>query len=670
MEVKNKYLQLKWNIIEITKSEQLKALLIRIRNKEFDLMGLDTETSGLHIILDKPFCVPFALVNTDKKIGYAFITDIRDKDDLFLSYLQLIIEYSETLLLWNAKYDTHMMANIDIDIFKCKKVIDVMIYARLATDAVPPSKGGPKLSLKAFTKKYIDPNADDYQKEISALKKEILIKRNTELKKIKVSIGKLNEFLDDLVNEIDDLDEDIKAILKDPQYDQDDYRNIPWDSLKMYAAYDVIYTVEDYLYCLPIVKQREQLQIAEMETKLIPILFKMERVGFKLNKFYLVQTKHKVKEYLIQQREKLCKLAGESVKVGQHEKIKQIFKNKFNIELEKSDEDALDAIVKLNVPGSELAKIIIELRTLEKWYSTYICKWLTYADRCDRVYTSFNQVGAVSGRFSSDFQQFPKDAIYKDDGEVLFIPRRIIQVSNDSNYKSLCYIDFSAEELRIQAAYTILIGHPDVNLCRAFIPFKCDPNTWKPTDLHSLTTLKAFPELTEDHPEFKHYRYIGKRANFCMNYGGTKAALMSSLGVSEETASKLYNAYKQAYPGVQRYKEYVNNVLSTQDYITNLFGRRYYNAAAHNCCNYLIQGSGADLLKNKLIELDKFLSNYNSRIVCTIHDEIVFEIYEGEEFVIPKLKEIMETFEELPIPLKSEVEITTTTWDAKKGIEV
>lgn len=118
------------------------------------------------------------------------------------------------------------------------------------------------------------------------------------------------------------------------------------------------------------------------------------------------------------------------------------------------------------------------------------------------------------------------------------------------------------------------------------------------------------------------------------------------------------------------YKEYVNTILSTQNYITNLFGRRYYNAAAHNCCNYLIQGSGADLLKTKLIELDKYLSKYNSRIVCTIHDEIVFEIYKGEEFVIPELKKIMETFDELPIPLKSEVEITTTTWDAKAEYKI
>jgi len=667
-------LKLKWNIIELKTNEEIRQLLINVKEKKYNMMSLDTETTGLHIILDTPFCVTFALRKANNKTGDAFIVDLRDKDEKFLADLQNIIKSTELLLLWNAKYDAHMMANIEIDLFEAKKLTDVMIYARIATDAVPQNKGGPKLDLKSFAKKYIDENADSYKIEINMLKKDILLARNEKLRDMGVSIKDLNLYLDDLTNDIDDLPREVVEILKDPKYDTNNYANIPWESLKQYAAYDAIYTMESYLYCLPIVEQRKQLQIAERETKIIPILFNMERVGFKLNKYYLIGVKQDVKEYLLEQRQRLNHLAGEPIKVGQHARIKEIFKEKFNIHLKKSDEKHLQKVKQSSKSeqAKEFASIIIELRTLEKWYSTYICKWLEYSDKTDRVYTSFNQVGAVSGRFSSDFQQFPKDPICKQDGTVLFIPRRIIKVSSDNGYNNLCYIDFSAEELRIQAAYTILIGHPDVNLCRAFIPYKCNPDTWKPTDLHSLTTLKAFPNLTEDHPEFKHYRYIGKRANFCMNYGGTKAALMDSLDVDEQTATKLYNAYKSAYPGVQKYREYVNYILSKQNYITNLFGRRYYNAAAHNCCNYLIQGSGADLLKIKLIELNEFLiqKSYKSRIVCTIHDEIVFEIYQGEQHIIPELKHIMETLPELPIPLKSEVEITYTTWDDKEVIDV
>lgn len=669
--ISNDYLKLKWYKDEITELIQLRNILADVKQNKFSFLTLDTETSGLHIRLDNPFCVTFATIDQKNKIGYSYALDLRDKPDIFLTYLQEIINNTKLLILWNAKFDIHMLANIGIDLFKARVLTDGMIFARLATDALTPAKGGPVLGLKAFAKRFVDPNADYWEKEISKLKKDVLIKRNTELKKLGVKIGDLNDYLKDLINDINDLPIEVQKILKDPKYNPNDYRNLPWMELKEYAIYDVIYTAECYLYCLPIVKERQQLEIAKEETEIIPILWNMERSGLKLNKFYLIETKERVRQYIKEQRNRLNAYVGQPMKIGQHELIKRIFEEKFNITLVKSDEEALQKIGKTtdNETAKIVTKLIIELRTLEKWYSTYICKWLEYADRTDRIYTEFNQVGAVSGRFSSDFQQFPKDPILKEDGTELFVPRRIVKVSNESGYKKLCFIDFSAEELRIQAAYTILVGHPDVNLCRAFMPFECDPNKWEPTDLHSLTTLKAFPELSKDDPNFKHYRYMGKRANFCINYGGGVSALMDSLNIDFDTASKLYNAYKQAYPGVQEYRDYVARVLYKQDYITNLFGRRYYNASAFNCCNYLVQGSGADLLKTKLIELEKFLRPYKTRMIFMVHDEIVYEIYEGEEFIIPQLKQIMESFPELPIPLKSEVEITSTTWDAKQPCE-
>ena len=99
-------------------------------------------------------------------------------------------------------------------------------------------------------------------------------------------------------------------------------------------------------------------------------------------------------------------------------------------------------------------------------------------------------------------------------------------------------------ELRIQANYTILVGSPDYNLCRAYMPYDCktkdgiifdhtnpehikhsydwewfnhDGSEWEPTDLHTKTTLTAFPEFADktDTKEFKKkWRYLGKSTNF------------------------------------------------------------------------------------------------------------------------------------------------------------
>ena len=50
----------------------------------------------------------------------------------------------------------------------------------------------------------------------------------------------------------------------------------------------------------------------------------MERVGFKVDKDYLQQSKVAVKEYIIQRRQDMYSIAGRELSVGQHALIKEI----------------------------------------------------------------------------------------------------------------------------------------------------------------------------------------------------------------------------------------------------------------------------------------------------------------------------------------------------------
>lgn len=654
------------------------------------LVAIDTETTGLHIILDKPFLMSIAVLTRDNQ-AYAFSIPINTNN---IKALQILVidklDEADKILLFNTKYDCHMLYNMGIDLFKFKdKITDVSIYARIASPAISPREGGPVLKLKLLAEKFIDKNARVYEHRIAMLKKEIKVKQTNMIKKLGFKIKDLDEFLSDKTNSISDLPPEIQKILTDKKLDPNNYSNINPEDLKIYAIYDAIYTLELYLYFLPICIERKQEKIIEIEEKNIYILWKMERCGFKLNQEYLYESKKKLKKYILDLRKELERISGVTFKIGQHKEWKEFFAYRYGIHLKGSSEDQLQTI-KFPNDAKRIAEIIVNLRSLEKWYSTYICKWET--DGIDRIYTSFNQTGAVSGRFSSDFQQFPKEPLLDEQGNLIYNPRRLVKISGEG-YNSLVFIDFSSEELRLQALYTILVGHPDLNLCRAYMPYQCknelneifdykkdlktfknhtwylieDPKTiWTPTDLHDKTTFAAFPELTKGTPEFKHCRKMAKSTNFACNYGANVNTLIKQFGFSEELANKLYNAYNTAFPGIKHYKDYVAKILEHQNYITNLFGRRYYDASSHKCCNYLIQGSGADYLKLKLIEIDKFLEPYKSRIVCTIHDEIVYEIYDGEEFLIPQIKAIMENLEGTYVPMVSEVEITHTTWDEKE----
>ena len=123
--------------------------------------------------------------------------------------------------------------------------------------------------------------------------------------------------------------------------------------------------------------------------------------------------------------------------------------------------------------------------------------------------------------------------------------------------------------------YTILIGHPDTNLCRAYMPYKChtadgrpykyddkwciahaydiewfydeEPTkVWTALDVHGATTKIAF-NIDEHDSEYHSLRYKGKRVNFAKNYGAqfNKIKTMFPEYV-DETIHRIDDAYYRA----------------------------------------------------------------------------------------------------------------------------
>jgi DNA polymerase-1 len=429
------------------------------------------------------------------------------------------------------------------------------------------------------------------------------------------------------------------------------------------------------------------------ENDLIRPLFEMERVGLNIDREYLETSRKAMKEYILTKRQVLKQSAGEALNVGQHKRIKEIFEEKFNTKLTSTDDRNLQTIE----GGAKLfAETIRELRTLEKWYSAYILRMLDSSAYDGRAYTQINQATAVTGRVSSDFQQFPRHAIYKDDGKELFHPRKMVIVSG-GEYNSIYYLDYSQIELRVQANYTYDISGGDLNMCRAYMPHACknaagedfDPKEhrdlifaekwftnesneiWEPVDLHTATARQAFPDVDPKAPEFKDLRHLGKSTNFAKNYGATTKALMEQFGFDKKTAEKLNQAYYDAFPKILDYQKVVTDTFMRRGFVKNRYGRRYYlenKRFVYKMYNYIIQGTCADMLKEKIIEVHQLLSYYKSRFQMNIHDEMSFEIADGEEFLIPVLKEIMEHVDWMTVPVVADVEKTTTNWAAKESI--
>lgn len=716
-------LKCQWNLLHIKTNKQA-TQMVKLFNKVKPLVGaFDTETTGLNIALDKPFLYQFGFIDREAEQGYAFAVDIEQQPVLSKQVIQCwqnkLAPQLDIYFAHNVKFDLHMMDNYG-EPYKYNNLSDTLFYIRYAHDAVTPNFGGPPLALKEYAAQYIDVSAKSHEKlldtEKTAIASQLNIRLKQRLKGI-CSAKELKELFKDPIADVNDLPPNIKPIYLDwlhqdvPIYMQHKITSVaessmvPYNKLNRenvihYGLYDIVWVLEIFLKTKDVVTARKNDKGILIENKLIRPLFEMERTGFKTDVAYLKESQIRLKNYIIERREQLYKIAGERFAIGQHALIKRIFKSKFNLELPSTSKDNLDLTKSElkrnneNPDAIEFISLIEELRTLEKWYSVYILRFIKDLRRTDRLYTTINQVGTVSGRVTSDFQQFPKGGILTHDGKELFKPRRMVQVSG-GDYTGIVYLDYSQIELRLQALYTILVGEPDLNLCRAYMPYKChkadgtpfdynnpdciknwqsdwyldeEPDKlWTPTDVHGATTKAAF-NITETHPDFHDLRYIGKRVNFAKNYGAQYGKICQMFPErTPEECRRIDAAYYTAFPGVKAYHNYCYRRASEYACTANLFGINYYGVSGHKLINMLVQGSAAFYLKLKIIELYEYMqtNNIKSRIQMQIHDELSWEQHKDEAEVFFEFKRIMENWDDALVPIVADMELTKTTWAEK-----
>ena len=707
--------KLKYNYEHITNGHGIDMLCQQLRDDYPNYVGFDTETTGLNIIVDKPFLVSIGWNN--KVFTFDF------NACWFTSIIDVIEELELPLFAHNAKFDYHMVQNGGSPIPDAVKLYDSITVARLTENADERES----MSLETLGTKYIDDeakfaghiikdiihkidkeNRDKLRKGLIETFPDEGFKTITKDGKMK-GTGKLTALLDSYektrtkwVNDDNPYFQYIDNNFKRANY-KDVYDREP-ELMRNYAADDIVIMLEYLKKALPVLKEVDKdFRVLKREGQLIKAVAFMENTGFKVDVDYILESRRKIVDYRELLYLELYIYTGKEFSVGQHNEIKKILLSKFKVKTEKADEKALKYIIN-NTEDETLINVckdILELRTLDKWLSTYVDGKLNAVVN-GRIYTDINNSGAVSGRVSCDMQQQPKEGLFDRDGNELFHPRRAFICDEGYN---LFFIDESQMELRVQAQYTIFHSkEPDLNLCRAYMPYKCynDVSTvfdynnpehlkhfeekkwyecgtgkeWEPTDLHSETTKHAFPDLDPSSDEFKKKRKLGKRCNFLKVYQGGVQALKESLEVSEEVAQALDNAFYKAFPRIKDYQDWVTEQLSTYGYVENLYGRRYYmedSRQFYKGCNYLIQGTCADMVKTFEINLWKFIkdNNLGIKMVLPIHDELIFLVPYGDEKYVKDLKHIMEdTLDVIKnVPMVASVDWSSTSWKDKVEYE-
>lgn len=725
--------------------EQLKQEFINDNPK---IVAIDTETTGLNIVKDKPFLFIIAWKVNHTNAGKVFVLDYEPNEVAQVLKLFATCEY---IIGANIKYDLHMLRNggsefpFEILNDKCS-LTDVRILRRLTMEADANSQDE-RMALKQMACKFIDANANVNEMNIKDLLKQINTTNRKVLKSMLTPLGYTPKDVEETISDcrfgIETLPLNIQAIYLSWQQNYgeatyyDVYKQHPF-AMNAYAIYDGIYTIEVFLYLFHAYdienqKSNNTLQnIFNQENKLIRLYYNQEKIGLKVDLDYLRQSKQRVNTHLRILESELHRLLGAEISENQHKELLAIFKNKFKVnseiflKLDKKekiasgetkyketfDKNVLKKLIALGGEAGETALFITKLRRVRKWLSTYIDGIYkeVLENRDGRFHPQSNQVGAVSGRITSNMQQMPKDALLDLDGNELFHPRKIV-IPSGNDYPFLVLQDFDQMELRVQAHYTIQFNCTDRNMCKIFIPLECrnknnyelfdfnNPNhiqhyldkdengdsvwidcitnqPWVPIDPHGMHVVSAFG-YDKSHPDFKHLRSAAKTINFAVNYGsGLKGLLENDLleEYPKETIEKIYNAYKANFKGVTKYQQIVDSQIKRFGKIPNIYGRVYKlnnTNQGYKCANYLVQGSCADLVKNCLIKIDEFLTtnNLKSRMLYTIHDEIIWELHKDEGWIISYIENILNsTSSWCKIPLTCGTDLTHTNWAEKKDI--
>ena len=314
----------------------------------------------------------------------------------------------------------------------------------------------------------------------------------------------------------------------------------------------------------------------------------------------------------------------------------------------KTDEGVLNALA----PKHRIVEAILEYRESAKLKSTYVDALPNaISKKTGRIHSSFGQLVTATGRLASNNPNLQNIPIRTKQGREIrkaFVPR-------DEGYKILA-ADYSQIELRVMASIS-----GDDSMRSAFE---------EGLDIHSATAAKVYgvdlDSVTSD------MRRGAKTVNFGIIYGISAFGLSQRLDIPRSEAAELIDSYFEEYPKVKEYMDDTIAFAKENGYVETLSGRRRYlrdinssnamirSAAERTAINTPIQGTAADMIKLAMTKVHGVLSrsDYRTRMILQVHDELLFDMALEEE---PEIKKIVvkEMQDALPLEVPSVVDVGT-----------
>lgn len=389
--------------------------------------------------------------------------------------------------------------------------------------------------------------------------------------------------------------------------------------------------------------------LTEVELPLVHVLARMEQTGIAVDLDHLTALERHFADEVRTAADEAYAVIGKEINLGSPKQLQVVLFDELGMPKTKrtktgytTDADALQGLfVKTEHP---FLLHLLRHRDVARLRQT-IEGLLKTVQPDGRIHTTFNQTIAATGRLSSTEPNLQNIPVRTEEG------RRIREgFVVGPGFECLMTADYSQIEMRIMAHLS-----EDALLIEAFRSGR---------DFHTTTASRVF-DVAPDAVTSEMRAKI-KAMNYGLAYGLSAFGLGQQLGIEPAEARGLMDEYFETFGGIRDYLAGVVDEARRTGFTETIMGRRRYlpdltsdnrmrrEMAERMALNAPIQGSAADLIKVAMLRTQRAVdeAGLRSRMLLQVHDELVFEVAEGEQEQLDALvREQMGGAADLTVPL-------------------
>ena len=399
-------------------------------------------------------------------------------------------------------------------------------------------------------------------------------------------------------------------------------------------------------------KEGQTSVLETIEQPLVPLLATMELAGIQVGPEFLHEFSRSLEHEIEGLTVKIYEDAGMTFNIASPKQLGDVLFEKMMIPGVKKGKTGYPTgaeILQPLAPAFPIVSNVLTWREFSKLKSTYADALPKLIAEDGRIHTTYAQTVAATGRLSSNEPNLQNIPIRTELG------RSIRRAFTAAKGYRLASFDYSQIELRVLAHMC-----EEKNLVEAFA---------ERVDVHTVTAALMFS--VEESAVTKEQRRWAKLLNYAVLYGVTEFGLANQLGggFSIGEAKALIEQYRERFPSVKAFMDATVQEARSKGFTVTLCGRRRYFPDIHNAnrnermyaerqaMNAPIQGTASDMIKLAMLRVASTLEGRKSRMLLQVHDELVFELADGEDDLIEPIRRDMEGALPLSVPVEVDAKV-------------